>query len=140
MNRHSHTAIRTTGFIQSMNCLPDELPLDVYRDISDALDLNFRYGWLAPVWLDHSRRQVIVPFCPEMIALLGDHLGDEEFDLYLSVGLQLIAGSIALLDDLDDPIERLHAAENQLLQLAPTAFPVLSDVQLHAIDAGLVRF
>lgn len=120
-----------------IGCIPSDIPLDDFIDMAPTLQPQFRFGWLPPIWLDRNKREAVVAFCPEQIERTTAECDDDEFEIYLDCCLQLIAGCVALLDSEDDALARHRLAEDRLIEAAPIAFEILSDVQFSAIDQGV---
>jgi hypothetical protein len=139
MNRIDHTRSEILKLIASINAVPSELSREEYEQHAPHLNIEFRFGFIPPVMLDAEKRQVIVGFCPEVIADTAAEFDDDDFELYLSCMLQLLAGSAALLDELPDAQERQRRAEETLVSAAPSAFSIVSDVQFSAIERGVVK-
>lgn len=120
-----------------IGCIPSDIPLDDFTRMTPVLQPQFRFGWLPPIWLDRAKREVVIAFCPEQIERTTAECDDDEFEIYLDCCLQLIAGCVALLDSEDDALVRHRLAEDRLIEAAPIAFEILSDVQFSAIDRGV---
>lgn len=139
MNRIDHARSEILKLITSINATPSELSREDYERHAPNLNIEFRFGFIPPVMLDAEKRQVIVGFCPEVIADTTAMFDDDDFEIYLSCMLQLTAASASLLDELPDAQDRLRRAEEGLVTIAPEAFSVVSDVQFSAIERGVVK-
>lgn len=103
------------------------------------LDLipQYRYGWTPPFVVEmRDRPRMGVLLCPEVIGEVTAHLDERDLDAYITI-IELTAATYLRM--WDSPPE---AVEDELLDLlwqaAPTALVLRTDVELHALDTGIV--
>lgn len=93
-----------------------------------------RFGIRPPVIIAEQTLQIIVSYCPELIAEQTAHLSHEELDSYLD-GLEYIMGRITqhVLAG-DDPELAMSKTENEFYDHAPEAQSFMSDVWSYVLD------
>lgn len=133
MNRYETVAKKLVDLADTIQCSASILPLAEYEQY--PINPTFRYGWMPPIWLDREERSIVIGFCPELIASMTEYLTDDAFELYMDTIAYLITKHVALLDDIDDALDRHCAAEDDLPEHLSR---LLSDVQFRALDTGLV--
>lgn len=97
---------------------------------------RFRFGYMPPVPYTNEREKFVVSFCPELIDAVTETLDDDDLDTYLNAVEAFVAGHLMLPDTKSEDVMR-HV-EDQLLAEAPDALAFMTDVELRAIDAGIV--
>ncbi len=88
------------------------------------------YGWAYPY---ETTEAYVIEYCPELIAEQTQTLSDEELDDYLLLIEYLIDASIAQMNI--PKSGRITSVETQLMEINPSAFKFLSDVEMMMIDA-----
>lgn len=99
---------------------------------------QFRFGWIPPVDLGEAEVEdnMIAIISPEMIDAVTAHLEDVELDVYLTVIEMTVAAFVKHRGDDSEDIQR--DLENLLWEQAPHAIELRSQVELHALDVGIV--
>lgn len=94
-----------------------------------GLELQARFGWTIPQ---------IGGFCLERLARQTAHLSQEDLVDYLRAILWICDRHVILggrQPDLTE-IERHHQIESELYDAAPSSMALLSQVEMHALDAN----
>lgn len=101
------------------------------------IDRRHRYGWMHPMPLDDDADgELMVMFCPELIATTTHWLTDELLSEYLTVIECFID---ALVANRGEPVEQTSLwVEEHLAEECPAALRLLSEVEVQAIDSGIV--
>jgi hypothetical protein len=121
----------------------DELHIygsDIARDdwLSLPLHRMYRFGWIPPIDLEEVEVEdnLIAIISSEMIAAVTEHLADDELDVYLNVIEMTVAAFVQHRGEPAEQIER--ELENLLWEQVPHAIELRSQVEMHALDVGIV--
>lgn len=100
---------------------------------------QYRFGWMPPadVELDGGESGLVGVVSPEMLAAVTDHLDEVGLDAYLTV-VELAMTSFVQFRESDDAGAIERRIENALWELAPESIALRSEVEMHALDAGIV--
>lgn len=93
---------------------------------------RYRFGYRPP----ERTEPPAVCFSPGLLDEITGWLSDDEFDIYITAIEAFMAAHLMLPGAPPDEIMRL--LENELLAEAPLALRLMSEVELRAIDDGLV--
>lgn len=100
------------------------------------LSAPYRFGWMPPVQVVDDTPALLVSFCPELIAETTAWLDDEQLDVYLTVVEAFIDAMVA---QFSEPVaEVYHRVQNSLYETAPDALALVSQVEVRALDDGIV--
>jgi hypothetical protein len=97
---------------------------------------RFRYGYMPPVPITADGEQFVVTFCPELIDLVTAWLNEEELAIYLDALEAFVAGHLMAPEESSDEVMR--RVEDELLDKAPNALAFMTEVEVQAIDDGVV--
>lgn len=97
------------------------------------------FGWFPPMPIDDDNSLLVVSFCPELMAEVTDWLDDEELDIYLWTIEVLMDSYLDALAEGLEPDAMRQRVESELLDSEPDAMALLSQVELRALDSGVVR-
>lgn len=98
------------------------------------------FGWFPPMPLEDSR-MLLVSFCPELMAEITAWLDDEQLDAYLWTIEALLDEYISMMTTCDELLtnaELRDRVEAKLLDAEPDALELLSQIELRALDTGIV--
>ena len=96
------------------------------------------FGWFPPMPLDDNPDLPIVSICPELIAETTEWLDNDQLDTYLVVVEALLAGYVDALRAGITPEAAREQIESGLFETNPDALALCSEVELRALDAGIV--
>lgn len=97
-----------------------------------SVEPRYRFGYGPPERTDPPT----VRISPEMLDEITSWLNDDELDIYLMAVETFLAAHLVLRESPSDEIMRY--LENELLADAPLALRLMTDVEMRAIDNGLV--
>lgn len=106
----------------------------------DEETLGGRFGWCWPAAYhdpDRPDHNMIIGYCPELIAEIIAHLDDEDRDEYLNAVEYLTSMFMADIERADDPTFREELFEN-LAKNFPYTAQLVNDVEERAIALGIV--
>lgn len=108
------------------------------RSSWQAFSLNgpYRFGWAPPMPVDDDSMLLVVPFCPELMAATTAHLADDDLNDYLGTVEFFMRGFIGCFGQ--DVVELRQRLEDRLLATNPKTLTLLSAVEAHALDEGIV--
>jgi hypothetical protein len=116
----------------------DQTTVMVDRSTWDQMPLppRFRYGYMPPVPVTTDNEDFVVSFCPELIDRVTAWLDDDGLDTYLNAVEAFVAGHLMLPEASADEV--IILIENELHDKAPNALAFMTEVELQAMDDGIV--
>lgn len=97
---------------------------------------RFRYGYMPPVPVTNDGESFVVPFSPELIDAVTSWLDDDGLDTYLNALEAFVAGHLMNPGERSDEV--MVRVEDELLEKAPNALAFMTEVEIQAIDDGVV--
>jgi hypothetical protein len=97
------------------------------------------YGWFPPMPIDGDNNLPLVSFCPELMAEITAWLDDEQLDTYLWTIEVLFDGYLDAMAEGHDPAAMREKIESELFDLHPESLTLLSQIELRALDSGVVH-
>lgn len=96
------------------------------------------FGWFPPMALGGNAELTLVSFCPELMAEITAWLDDDQLDTYLWTIKELMDGYLeALMKGQSGDVAR-QKVESQIFDENPEALALFSQIELRALDDGLV--
>lgn len=97
---------------------------------------RFRYGYMPPVPVTADNEEFLVTLCPELIDAVTAWLDEDGLDTYLNAVEAFVAGHLMLPGASSDEV--IRHVEDELFDKAPSALAFMTEVELQAIDDGVV--
>ncbi len=133
-DRTQYTIDTLTERLGEVHVTVAPVDLETYR--SWPLEPQHRYGFL-PVISEDGKR-LLAPVCPELIAASGAIYDDDVFEAYVDVVVLNLLEHTKRFLATPDGHERHLEIVDFLIDEAPSHYRLLTNAQLHALDAGLV--
>lgn len=99
------------------------------------IEPRFRFGYMPPT-SPATEMPILVSFAPELIDAVTASLSDNEFDIYLTAVETLVAAY--LMKPGWTPDEVMRWVEDQLMNDAPSALELMTNIEMNALDDGTV--
>lgn len=97
----------------------------------------YRFGWMPPVTIGDSEPPLLlISFCPDLLAETTMWLDDDALDTYLTATEAFLDAMVAWPKG---PPSQVYAqVQNSLYETSPGVLDLVSQVEMRALDEGLV--